>query len=783
MRYQILELLGSGGTGEVYRARDAQLDRVVALKVLRGEDPRLLARLLREARAQARVPHAHICEVYEVGQQEGRTFIAMRLIEGETLDRAAARMSLEEKVETFLAVAEAVQAAHRHGLIHRDLKPGNVMVERAGGRWHPFVLDFGLALELEAPGLTASGTLQGTPAYMAPEQVAGGPEALDRRADVYSLGAMLYQILAGRPPFRGDSPVAVMMEALHNDPPPLRRSAPGIPADLEVIAGKCLEKEPARRYGSARLLAEDLERFLTGEPVLARPPSFGYRLRRKLERHRVAAAVAAVSLLLLLALGVGGGIKYTLDLERERRQALAAKAEADEVARFLVEIFEVADPDVARGETITAREILESGARKIGAELDARPLTRARLLAAMGEVYGNLGLYDRAAPLLEEALALRERFLDADDPAIADSLERLALLRRHQARYDEAEALHRRALAILERAPDGRGERSAGVLGELALVLVDLGRLEEAEALFERALARLGETESPEAATLLRRLGTVERRRGRFEEAERLHRRALALHRKLLGAEHREVATDHNSLGNLMNDLGRFDEAREQYLLALQIRLKVLGPDHSLVAAVLSNLGNVSWKPGTPRRAAEALDYYGRALAIKERSLGPDHPSVAITLNNLAIVHWEEGRLEEAAALLERALAIREEAFGPEHFQVAQSLSNLGELEWSRGRLGEAEALYRRAMAIKDETLEPDHPSIAFTALGLANLYRDQGRYAQAEPLYRRALAIRRAKLEPDHPDLRDAHRQYAALLRAAGREAEAEALGSAPPG
>ena len=272
MKYETAVLLGKGAMGEVYKAYDPVLQRYVALKYLRKDDPGLAERLLREARLQARVGHELVCKVYEVGSDEGRPFIAMQYIDGRTLEQAAPEMTLREKLGVIRDVCEAVHAAHETGLIHRDLKPQNVMVERrADGVFRPHVLDFGLAREDDASGTTESGGMAGTPSYMAPEQARGDIRSLDRRTDVYALGAVLFRLAVGRPPFEG-SHMDIAVAVLHANPVPPRRLAPDLPADVETIILKCLEKEPEHRYATAHALGRDLQRFLDGQPIEARPP-------------------------------------------------------------------------------------------------------------------------------------------------------------------------------------------------------------------------------------------------------------------------------------------------------------------------------------------------------------------------------------------------------------------------------------------------------------------------------------------------------------------------------
>lgn len=318
-RFEVERLLGAGGMAEVYRAFDPTLNRHVALKFLRDTDPEHLARFMREARAQAQVGHDNICDIFETGTVDGRPFIAMQCIEGMTLAEAATRMSIDERVAVLADVAEAVHAAHRTGLVHRDLTPSNIMVEaRPEGGWHPYVLDFGLARDASMDTMTTIGVVMGTPPYMAPEQARGQRDKVDRRTDVYSLGATLYDTLAGRPPFVAESSVGVMMKVISEDAPPLRSVNHAVSEDLETIVMKCLDKEPARRYDSARALAEDLRRYLDGEPIQARPTTFVHRWVTRARRHPTIStllAIASVAVLISLAWAVMTSIRSA---ERQR---------------------------------------------------------------------------------------------------------------------------------------------------------------------------------------------------------------------------------------------------------------------------------------------------------------------------------------------------------------------------------------------------------------------------------------------------------------------------------
>jgi serine/threonine protein kinase len=305
-RFQLVELLGTGGMGDVYKAYDPTLGRYIALKILRHEEPETLKRFLREARAQAKVEHPHICKIYESGEWSGHPYIAMQYIDGKNLKALDLQLTLEEKLGIIKEVALGLQAAHRKGLIHRDVKPTNIMVTHTEeGNWKPFIMDFGIAREQEASGLTSTGMVVGTPFYMSPEHAKGKVADLDRRSDIYSLGITLYELLTGIVPFQGDTPVEVLIKVIDKDPPPIRKVNPRVPVDIETIVMKCLEKDPNRRYGSAKDLAEDIQRYLDGDPIMARPATLTYRIKRKLTKHKwpsILVGTAFVVIIILIGL-------------------------------------------------------------------------------------------------------------------------------------------------------------------------------------------------------------------------------------------------------------------------------------------------------------------------------------------------------------------------------------------------------------------------------------------------------------------------------------------------
>lgn len=330
-RFKLVELLGTGGMGDVYKAYDPNLGRYIALKILRHEEPETLNRFLMEARAQAKVEHPHVCKIYESGECNGHPYIAMQYIEGKSLKELDLQLTLEEKLGIIKEVALGLQAAHRRGLIHRDVKPTNIMVRQTEeGNWKPFIMDFGIAREQEASGLTSTGMVVGTPFYMSPEHARGKLANLDRRSDIYSLGITLYELLTGIVPFQGDTPVEVLIKVMDKDPPPLRKINPRVPVDIETIVMKCLEKDPNRRYSSAKDLAEDIQRYLDGDPIMARPATLTYRIKRKLAKHKwPSILIGAASVVIIVLIGLWLHTQWTAS-----QRAIIAQQLGQEVERI-----------------------------------------------------------------------------------------------------------------------------------------------------------------------------------------------------------------------------------------------------------------------------------------------------------------------------------------------------------------------------------------------------------------------------------------------------------------
>lgn len=499
-RYRWGELLGRGAMGRVVEAWDPILERSVALKVLHGDDPEWIERLLREARVQARIDHPNVCRVYEVGEAEGRPFIAMQRVRGRDLLTATRGLPLERKVRLLATVADAVQAAHEAGLIHRDLKPANVLVEeRDDGAPAPYVLDFGLARDPDVRGPTRTGQLVGTPAYMSPEQARGEVERLDRRTDVWSLGVILYELAVGQPPFAGDSFAGVLRSVVEDEPPRPSRLRARVPRDLERVIEKCLEKEPGQRYPSARALADDLERWLAGEPVQARPVGWVRRTGKHLRRHPMATAFGVVTFVALVALGaVWWQARWQLRERSRIAERVGRQVERMESQMRLAHLLPLHDVRPDRQRVEADMVALEKEMERLG------PIARGPGLYALGRGFQSLGRHQPAREHLEaawhEGYRTPETALALGRTWTALYLDRLARVDRFadpELRRAERERARRElgdpALRYLEAADAEELRLAAHERAYLeGLILLHEGKLETARDRARRATARIG---------------------------------------------------------------------------------------------------------------------------------------------------------------------------------------------------------------------------------------------------------------------------------------------------
>ncbi len=769
--YHLLEKIGEGGMGEVWVAEQHKpIHRRVALKLIKaGMDTRqVIARFESERQALAMMDHPAIAKVFDAGEtSDGRPYFVMEYVQGIPITTYCDqnRLTTKERLELFRHVCEGVQHAHQKAIIHRDLKPSNILVAIQDGVAVPKIIDFGVAKATaqsltERTMYTELGMLIGTPEYMSPEQAEMSGQNVDTRTDIYSLGAILYELLIGALPFdpkelrragfdeirrkireedppkpstklstMGDASIARALSR-RTEPPALIRQIRG---DLDWITMKALEKDRTRRYGSPSDLAADIDRYLHHQPIVARPPSTVYKARKFVRRHRFGVGVASAITVLLIGFSVTTAVQARR-IARERDRANQEAEASRRVSDFLTGLFKVSDPSEARGNSVTAREILDKGADKIGRELQGQPLVQGRLMSTMGLVYDGLGLYAPAQALLEKALETRTKALGPDHPDVAGTLGQLGTVMWHRGDFAKAKDFMEQALAINEK--------------------------------------RFG-PESQPVASGLHNLGTLNWSWGKYDDARRLLERCLAIREKILGPEHADVAATLNSLGAIAYREGNFKKAGELWERTLAIREKTLGPDHPYLAQTLNNLAIIYTYSGDPKRAVPLLE---RVVRIQEKVLGPKHPDLASGLMNLGDALFKSGSDAEAKPYFDRAVAIMEAA-SPDNPELARFLDRQAAVLVKEKDLKGARGIYERSLALRQKALGPKNPQVAESLSGLADCAFQSGRLPEAESLYERALDLVRKPDGSYHPGAYDALKGLAALLRATHRDARAAEL------
>ncbi|MGA1984734.1 MAG: serine/threonine-protein kinase [Candidatus Sulfotelmatobacter sp.] len=691
--YRLIRRLGEGGMGQVWLAeQSAPVKREVALKIIRAGqyDHSALARFDMERQALAIMDHPAIAKVFDAGStSEGQPYFVMEYVPGlpitQYCDRK--RLTARERLELFIKVCEGVQHAHQKAIIHRDLKPSNILVVEVDGQAMPRIIDFGIAKAIaqrteDETLMTRVGGMVGTPGYMSPEQADPSVQDIDTRTDVYSLGVVLYVLLTGFLPFDAKQwqtrPFHEVLRQLHEEDPPSpstriigeptatavaesRKSDPRqlaslLRGDLDWITLKALEKDRARRYGTPSELAADIHHYLRNEPVTAHKASVAYRAQKYVQRHKFGVAGATALALLLIAFAIMQAIQLRrITRERDR---------ADRVTEFMTGMFKVADPSEARGNTVTAREILDKSSKDIDQSLSNDPELQAKMMYTMADTYTGLGLTSRAKSLLEGAVEIQRRALGPENPETLRSLSFLASLLEVEGLYAEAEKMARETLEVQRR-----------VLGP----------------------------EHPDTLHSMRHLADALRYEGHYVEAEKLLRETIDVQRRVLGPENIGTLNSMTSLATTLIFENRYADAEKEYRATLDIQRRVLGAEHPDTLYSMNALASDLVNEG---RFAEADELERKALDIKRRILGPEHPQTVYAMESLSATLLEEERYEEAEKLLRETLEI-ESRFPIDAGSAVNDLGNEATALSHLGRFAEAEKLFRDAILKAEGSKQP----------------------------------------------------------------------------
>ena len=810
--YRILREIGHGGMAVVYLGErdDQNYRKQVAIKMVKpGIDTEpILQRFRNERQTLAALDHSNIVKLLDGGSSEdGAPYLVMEYVEGLPIDEYCDlhQLSIDDRLRLFGQVCSAVQYAHENLVIHRDLKPGNILIAKGGV---PRLLDFGIAKLLnpeclQTPLVTRTDWRPMTPEYASPEQIRG--HAVTTATDVYSLGVLLFELLTGHRPYRsagqsllemerlvcetdpekpsavinrreekvsadGNTRTALTPESVSTQrgvhPAELRRRLRG---DLDTIVMKALEKDPKRRYATASELSADIGRHLSHEPVLARPASTTYRARKYVRRHPVGVTVAA-GLVLLLA---GFAATQSFQLRRITRE----RDRANWVTEFMEGMFKVSNPSEARGNSITAREVLDKASKDIDMGLSHDPELQAQMMQVMGDVYRDLGLFPRAQILYQRSADIRRRVLGPENAETLRSIDGLAWVLTQQGHPAEAEKLQRETVDTRRRVFGVENLDTLKSMSNLGWTMDREAHYAEAEKLDREVIdirRRVLKTDDRDTLATMNNLGATLSHEGHYAESEQWKRETLDLRRRLEGPEHPDTLLSMNNLAAILYREGHYAEAQKLQRETLDLQRRVLGPEHPDTLRSMNNLGTTLADEG---HLAEAEQLQQEVLGIKQRVLGPEHRDTLWAMNSLAVTLRKEGHFAEAEKLQRQTLEIERRVLGPEAPNTLSDTIPLATTIRQESRYSEAEKLEQPTVATMRRVLGPEHPYTLTATDELAQTLGKEGRYEEAEKLARETLEIQRRVLGPDHPDAARTAYDLACVLAHTGRSDEAIAL------
>lgn len=753
--YRIKCTLGAGGMGIVYLAEREDLGSEVAVKILRDAwlSPARRERFVLEQRTLAQLNHPFIARLYDADTSpDGTPFFAMEYVEGVPLTEYCRlhHATLEERLQLFRKVCEAVVYAHQRAVIHRDLKPSNILVKEDGS---VRLLDFGIAKHLEVLGESIEQTMTGlrlmTPAYASPEQIRGDQVGI--QTDVYSLGVILYELLCGKLPYDLASRTPAQAEKIITEHEPEKPSTvvhrlvepsdhgPGqLPSgsksswsDLDVLCLTAMHKDPHRRYASAEALLRDVDHYLKQEPLDARADTTGYRLRKFVERNRRGVLAAGVVVVL-----VAGLITFfTVRLAIARNAAVAEAARAERVQKFLFNLFQGGDEAAGPSDDLRVVSLLDRGVQE-AQSLDGDPAVQAELYETLGSIYQKLGKLDRAESLLQSSLQIRKSVFGEESAPVAENLTAMAMLRSSQARLPEAEQLARQGLEMSKRTVGPAHPATARATQSLGEILENEGTYKQAIPVLEDAV-RLQSVPARAPADLaesLTELANCHFYIGDYAESDSLNRRVLEMDRKLYGERHPHVADDLINLGANQYEWGHYPQAEQFYRQALDIIQAWYGRANPETASAMTMVGRALV---AEQKFAEAGGMAVEALHIQEQVYGPVHPRVASALNEVGKVALQQGKFDEAEASFRRMEDIYRSVYSNKHYLIGVAEANRGGVYMEKKDYARAEQLYRDALHMYADTLPPDHQNVAVGRAKLGRALLRQKRYdeAQAETL------------------------------------------------